>query len=563
MSILTNWLLWRHDVVTLFLLLTLMAAPTNISFATAIDIGTSLPYATTQQVDDAGTTYTVWYKYTAQADETEISVFGYGGTSYTATVTFWLDASTQYLNNNAVDRPSQIPVTSGTTYAFKFSPPGGNPSPANLSVSVELGGQTQLATGQIAINDSTDGYPVVVMDPTTAEPISFHHPFAAGEGVQVLQSGIVCAVDAFNTPKGPRIYNQDLTLIHTPTMPATNYTTSMGSNQKDTFWALSRDGSGANSLAVTVAVDGTVGTPLDLGADSATDVQPQADNTAVYWIRGTEIKKTTNPGGVMTLFKTVDAGFSFGHNLLMMTDDTLLVAYRKAATTNYVRRFNLAGVEQTGSPYSLTGFTGVSDLRIFADPSDPAYFWVWWQDSLNNYFRKVKVSDGSMTTAGPWPKFIEGDYQDTASATPTARFGADFSCVPWIIRGTTTTQTFPIRRQRRFLLPSSEDNKTVQIPVIELLMRTGIGLTPGAASDPPVQGSDPQVMIRLSKDGGKTWSPERWVSAGQIGRYKDRVRLLRATGNYRNAVLEVTVSDPVDWQFLAALAPNGIIEGSS
>lgn len=112
--------------------------------------------------------------------------------------------------------------------------------------------------------------------------------------------------------------------------------------------------------------------------------------------------------------------------------------------------------------------------------------------------------------------------------------------------------TYPIRRQRRFLLPSSPDNKTMQIPTLALLMRTGIGLTAGPSGS-PVQGQDPMVMWRISKDGGKTWGNEQWTTAHAIGNYAERVRLTRATGNYRNAVCEITVSDPVDWQFLALL----------
>jgi hypothetical protein len=50
-------------------------------------------------------------------------------------------------------------------------------------------------------------------------------------------------------------------------------------------------------------------------------------------------------------------------------------------------------------------------------------------------------------------------------------------------------------------------------------------------------------MLRVSYDGGRTWSSERWVSAGEIGAYRKRARWLRL-GRGRNAVFEVTVSDP-------------------
>ncbi len=126
-----------------------------------------------------------------------------------------------------------------------------------------------------------------------------------------------------------------------------------------------------------------------------------------------------------------------------------------------------------------------------------------------------------------------------------------------------TTTTYPIRRQRRFLLPSSKMNRSMSIPILELLMRTGVGLLPGPEADPPVVGANPQVMMRISKDGGETWGKERWRSAGLSGRHADRVRWLNPTGQYRDAVCEITVTDPVDWQFVAMLAPGGITEGSS
>ncbi|HEX7795851.1 MAG TPA: hypothetical protein VF456_15925, partial [Vicinamibacterales bacterium] len=262
-----------------------MAAPTNISFATAIDIGT-MPtgtYTTTQDVAFGGTTYEVWYKYTAIANDTELSVFGYGGGgSYTAQVTFWLDASTGYLNNNAIDCPSQIPITAGTTYAFKFTPPGGNPSPALLSLTVTRGPQTQLATGQIAINDSEDGYPVTVMDPATAQPVSYHHPFVSGESVMVLQSGIICAADI----PGDRVvlYNPDLRVRSAPTMPAAGYHSCVGTNQIDSFW-VGKDGGAGHAFMVLLQPDGTFGTPIDLGSSGLKSLAPNQDNSLVYFIK--------------------------------------------------------------------------------------------------------------------------------------------------------------------------------------------------------------------------------------------------------------------------------------
>ena len=76
-------------------------------------------------------------------------------------------------------------------------------------------------------------------------------------------------------------------------------------------------------------------------------------------------------------------------------------------------------------------------------------------------------------------------------------------------------------------------------------METGIGLATG-------QGSDPQVMLRWSDDGGETWSNEHWRSAGKIGVYKARV-LWNRLGSSRDRVYEITMSDPVPWRIIDAM----------
>ncbi len=110
-----------------------------------------------------------------------------------------------------------------------------------------------------------------------------------------------------------------------------------------------------------------------------------------------------------------------------------------------------------------------------------------------------------------------------------------------------------IRRVRTFPLPSSPDQEWTYCSAIEILLQAGMGLTAGDAADPAVQGSDPQVMFQLSRDGGLTWGPEQWRSAGPQGAYKRRVRFLRQ-GRWRNGVGRVIVSDPVKWVLIDCFA---------
>ena len=68
------------------------------------------------------------------------------------------------------------------------------------------------------------------------------------------------------------------------------------------------------------------------------------------------------------------------------------------------------------------------------------------------------------------------------------------------------------------------------------------------------QGSDPQVMLRWSDDGGHTWSNEHWASIGKIGQYYRRVfwRRLGMTLKLRDRVYEISGTDPVKIAIMGA-----------
>ena len=69
-----------------------------------------------------------------------------------------------------------------------------------------------------------------------------------------------------------------------------------------------------------------------------------------------------------------------------------------------------------------------------------------------------------------------------------------------------------------------------------------------------VQGTDPQVMLRWSDDGGHTWSNEHWRSMGKIGEYGRRViwRRLGMTQKLRDRVYELSGTDPVKIAIMGA-----------
>lgn len=78
--------------------------------------------------------------------------------------------------------------------------------------------------------------------------------------------------------------------------------------------------------------------------------------------------------------------------------------------------------------------------------------------------------------------------------------------------------------------------------MLQVDMETGVGLVEG-------QGSDPQVMMRFSDDGGRTWSNEEWRSAGALGAFSRRV-IWRHLGRGRDRLFEIVTTDPVKIAFI-------------
>ena len=100
-----------------------------------------------------------------------------------------------------------------------------------------------------------------------------------------------------------------------------------------------------------------------------------------------------------------------------------------------------------------------------------------------------------------------------------------------------------IRRMRRAPGLTAE-NQMVFYTSFELDLEPGLGKATG-------QGENPHVMMRQSRDGGKTWGTEQMRPAGKIGEYFRRVRWNRC-GSARRMVFEVSVTDPIPWKLTGA-----------
>jgi hypothetical protein len=75
---------------------------------------------------------------------------------------------------------------------------------------------------------------------------------------------------------------------------------------------------------------------------------------------------------------------------------------------------------------------------------------------------------------------------------------------------------------------------------------TGVGLNSG-------QGSDPQIMLSWSKDGGHVWGNEVWQSLGAMGGYLTRA-VWRNLGRSRDWLFKLRITDPVKVVIIGAAA---------
>lgn len=72
---------------------------------------------------------------------------------------------------------------------------------------------------------------------------------------------------------------------------------------------------------------------------------------------------------------------------------------------------------------------------------------------------------------------------------------------------------------------------------LEIVLETGVGLTTG-------QGSDPEIMLEFSNDGGVTWTALPNKKLGKIGERQTRA-VWRALGSARQRVYRAAISDPI------------------
>jgi len=114
------------------------------------------------------------------------------------------------------------------------------------------------------------------------------------------------------------------------------------------------------------------------------------------------------------------------------------------------------------------------------------------------------------------------------------------------LRSDTYTEFGGTQRAHWTYQPIYSEGVTAFHDRLEIVCKTGVGTTTG-------QGSDPQIMLDYSDDGGITWVSLPNKSLGPLGQYRKKVEW-RALGSSPQRVYRAAVSDPVEIQIVDTVA---------
>ncbi len=422
-----------------------MPPPTNIDGLTAIDLG-SLPASVTQDVRDSGTNYTVWYKYTTSATEVTIGVFGFGALSpgYRPTIHVFdgpAAAPTVYPHDGsqivATNVPVQIPVTPLTTYFFEFvSSTGNTPTTAILTLTAYTAPTTSFSLGDIFINDDTRHLPAIILNGSTGAPKKFINPFPAGEGGDVLTSGVILVDD--NSAANLQLYNADLTLNTTITTfvwvgTDCRIRTCNGANK---FYVGSEGAGATHALANTISSTGVLGSTIGpFAAAGLTAIAAKNDESILYYVQtvGGAVKRWNIPGNIATTDLVAGIASYAVFDILYLDDDTIIVGYYKSSAT---RDLKVIQYDTSGSVLNTYNFGSTNDNgpRLSYAIDNPNSFWIWTHVASVSTLTNIKCSDGSTITTFSLTEYEGGAYQGAQTATPLNNFGPSFSCPFFILR---------------------------------------------------------------------------------------------------------------------------------
>ena len=562
--------------------------------ATVIDIN-NLPEYGEVVISDAATMPPLWWRLPVTATPEPVIGFRWWGDIGTT----WKTYTVVYLGNddgsvltyigqvgNAFfegNTSSQSPVPVGQNIFFQVVRVNGVPAGARtLHYDViQAPGDIGMPAGMIMIRGASitpdqmaaglTGLAAGIIDPATSSIVSLIPELIVGESGDILEtSGIMAFGDEYGSlypivgfDRTIVLYNPNLTEIATTTFTVRASLMIRAVPGVERFYVMDGGLSPNAGGYMTVEPDGTASARQSVGTFGATAMAVNGAETIMY-LSGVSGSNNSN-------IRTWDlVGLAYGadlaatvagyrcRDLLVMADDSVVATYEQAVGNLAIfRRYSAAGaLLNTYTPAFAATLSGAPP-RLGSSSTAGAFWLLAHLSTGYNDIRLIRASDGVELEASLTPNTFYSTFETadpqlyvTSDTCPIIELRVEVEPPPEPPDPDPgfSIVTHTIRRLRRAPHLNTE-NTRVFYPGIELDFQRGIGIL----SDP---GRDPEFMLRMSKDGGRTWGSEIKMQAGQVGQYLARAQAHRL-GAARDAVFEVTVSDPVDWHLINAwLSPD-------
>lgn len=394
-----------------------MAPPPNTTDATAIVVP-SLDYSVVQTgIHDAGTTYTVWYKYVAQPNDGAVGMIVYGDATYRPQLFLYIDDTLDLLGSTSNNRQTMVPLIAGRTYYFECFPNAGNPTPANLTFKLYKQPREAQAAGDIFIraasilssfqNEGYTGLAAGIINPTTGIIKNFIPQLQVGESGDYLSTGQILFGDEYTTPFDKvKLYNAQVTLLKTITyakVPFSGHPVIRTHRESNRFLVVDKGSAPDEVQYQWVTAAGVINTVQVLTAGTqgctAAAASHQVSPSFIYFagVGGSSAIKKWNTGTLVFDADLVAAVANYVvQDILVMSNGDLVVIYHRASIDDvFVRIYDSTGVLLRTWTAPVVPYTSVAPRLGYGNDASLT-FWVFLHqsDGFSRFFN-INVADVS------------------------------------------------------------------------------------------------------------------------------------------------------------------------
>lgn len=323
----------------------------------------------------------------------------------------------------------------------------------------------------------------------------------------------------------------------------------------DGYFVVNKNNSGA--FYISALYDGTSWDALDFAtAESSPDNLVRVYNAlGQLWLFGDKTTEIwSNVGGSGFPFERIsggkiDIGLAAAHSVVAM-DNAIFWLGQDTKGSGIIYRsqgFNPQRISTHAIEYKLQQAGDLSALVAYTYQQDGHVFYVLTGSGLNT----TLVWDNSTNLWHERAFQNEGVYETHLATCHMYAFGKHL--VGSRAQGTVYEMDldvyydagFYIRRQRIFT-HIGDEGKRFRVRSLRVDFERGVGLTAVDVDEGETQdaGVNPLAMLRVSKDGGRSWSNEYSASFGALGA-RTAACAWNRLGYFEQLTIELTISDPV------------------